>query len=207
MKSNKFNLAILIATLLFLALDIALLLPKLPISPIRLERIASGLDAPLGVVDPGDGSGRLFIVDKLGAIYILQGGEVLSRPFLDLRDRVHSTAERGLLGLAFDPDFARNGLFYATYVNTDDETILARYQISSDPDAADPHTEEILIRFKQPTGNHNGAGCGTYVEGNKSYKITRDDGIPTLEEMLAQITDGTIHKAVDWSGPVGNEIW
>ncbi|HEU4745915.1 MAG TPA: hypothetical protein VFS61_11805, partial [Anaerolineales bacterium] len=85
----------------------------------RLELIAEGFTSPVALLHPEDGSGRLFVVDQTGLIWILAGGQRLEQPFLDLRERVVDLNsfydERGLLGLAFHPDFSANGRFYVSY--------------------------------------------------------------------------------------------
>ena len=87
--------------------------PKGTAALVKLERVAGGLDSPLALeAAPGDRTGRLFVVERGGRIRILRGGRVEPEPFLDLRKRVsRNHDERGLLGLAFHPDFARNRRF------------------------------------------------------------------------------------------------
>ena len=82
---------------------------------LRLEPVAEGLEQPVLVTHAGDGSGRLFVVEQAGRIRILDGGRLLEEPFLDITDRVGSGGERGLLGLAFHPDYADNGRFFVNY--------------------------------------------------------------------------------------------
>jgi glucose/arabinose dehydrogenase len=115
------------------------------------------LNDPVGVTNAGDGSGRLFILEQDGLIRIFQNGALLATPFLDIRDRVLSGGERGLLGLAFHPQYAQNGYFYVNYTNLQGNTIIARFQVSSgDPNHADPSSEKRLIFVQQPYPNHNG---------------------------------------------------
>src|SRR5690242_10601953 len=86
---------------------------------VRLELIAKGFTSPVALIDPKDGSHRLFVVDQTGLIWILFNAKRLETPFLDLRERVVKLNsfydERGLLGLAFHPQFATNGKFYLSY--------------------------------------------------------------------------------------------
>ena len=115
------------------------------------------LNDPVGVTNAGDGSGRLFILEQDGLIRIFQNGALLAAPFLDIRDRVLSGGERGLLGLAFHPQYTQNGYFYVNYTNLQGNTIIARFQVSaSDPNRADPSSEKRLIFVQQPYPNHNG---------------------------------------------------
>jgi glucose/arabinose dehydrogenase len=116
-----------------------------------------GLTQPVGVTNAGDGSNRIFVVEQGGRIRIIKNGALLSTPFLNISTRVSTGGERGLLGLAFPPDYARKGYFYVDYTNTSGDTVIARYQRSTaDPDAADPSSEQILITIAQPFENHNG---------------------------------------------------
>ncbi|MCI0527765.1 MAG: PQQ-dependent sugar dehydrogenase, partial [Nitrospira sp.] len=86
---------------------------------IRLELVAAGFTSPVALIAPEDGTERLFVVDQTGLIWIISGGQRLEEPFLDIRDRIVPLAsvydERGLLGLAFHPDFPANGRFYISY--------------------------------------------------------------------------------------------
>jgi hypothetical protein len=82
--------------------------------------------------------------------------QILSPPFLDISSLVSSGGERGLLGVAFHPDYAHNGLFYVNYTNIAGDTVVARYSVSADPDLADPGSASILLTISQPFSNHNG---------------------------------------------------
>ncbi len=122
------------------------------------QTIASGLSAPVGITNAGDGSGRLFILEQAGVIRILQNDSLAPEPFLDIRDRVGSNgSERGLLGLAFHPQYSENGYFYINYTDLNGNTIIARFSVSADnPDKADPNSEKRLLAIQQPYPNHNG---------------------------------------------------
>lgn len=126
-----------------------------------LVTVAEGFRRPIYVTGAGDGSGRLFVVEQFGAIYIIQDGEVLDTPFLDVSDLITTGGnEQGLLGLAFHPNYEENGYFYVNYSFRDGgDTIVARYSVSADdPNVADPNSEVVLLRVDQPAPNHNG-GC------------------------------------------------
>ncbi len=100
--------------------------------------VATGLEAPVGVTNASDGSGRIFILEQAGVIRIFQDGNLLPTPFLDIHTRVLSGGERGLLGLAFHPQYSQNGYFYVNYTNLQGNTIIARFQVSAgDPNRAD----------------------------------------------------------------------
>lgn len=120
---------------------------------IALMPIATGLDAPVYVA--GDGTGRLFVVEKRGVIREVRDGVLRDPPFLDLRDRVGSdSSEQGLLSVAFHPHFAENGRLFVDYTNQDGDTVIAGFQ--ADGDVADPHSEVLLLTIDQPYENHNG---------------------------------------------------
>ncbi|MFQ5527607.1 MAG: PQQ-dependent sugar dehydrogenase, partial [Thermoanaerobaculia bacterium] len=124
---------------------------------IELVEVAAGFDRPLGLVPPGDGSGRLFVVEQGGRIKILDRGTELAEPFLDLSGSVSCCDERGLLGLAFHPDYASDGLFFVNYTDLAGDTVVSRFSVSSaDANRADTGSETGILSFDQPFGNHNG---------------------------------------------------
>uniref|UniRef100_Q024X4 Glucose/sorbosone dehydrogenase-like protein n=1 Tax=Solibacter usitatus (strain Ellin6076) TaxID=234267 RepID=Q024X4_SOLUE len=123
---------------------------------IRTTQIASGIAAPTDIQDPKDGSGRLFFVQQNGVVRIFRGGAVSSRPFLDISGKTRADGERGLLGLAFPPGFAQKQRFYVDYTDLNGDTTIARYQVSTDREAADGASEVVLLKIAQPFANHNG---------------------------------------------------
>ncbi len=144
-------------------LSLAFLCPLfLTAQDIDLVEYASGFTRPVDITHAGDD--RLFVVERNGRIEIIEGdGTVLSTAFLDISNQVTSSNsnqdERGLLGLAFHPDYANNGYFYVNYINNSGDTNISRFSVdATDPDVADPSSEMILMTVDQPFGNHNG-GC------------------------------------------------
>ncbi len=121
---------------------------------IGFVRVADGFAQPLFVTAAGDGSGRLFVVEKSGRIWILRGATRAPQPFLDISAAVSTQSERGLLGLAFSQSFAEDGLFYVDYTDKDGTTTISRF--SAKGDAATPGSEQVLLKIKQPYANHNG---------------------------------------------------
>lgn len=121
---------------------------------LKLESIASGFTRPVQVVSAGDD--RLFIVGQHGYIHVRQPDGTVSL-FLDIDAKVKSTGnEQGLLGLAFHPNYASNGYFYVNYINNSNNTVIARYNVSSgNPNLADASSEYILLTITQPYTNHN----------------------------------------------------
>ena len=122
---------------------------------LRLEIVARGLSDPLYLTAPA-GDARLFIVEQAGRIRIVKDGRLLPTPLLDLRDSVGAGGERGLLGLAFHPAYARNGRFYVDYTDKHGDTRIKRFAVSGDPDRADPASGTQLLFIAQPYANHNG---------------------------------------------------
>lgn len=118
--------------------------------------VTEGLENPLFLTQAGDGSRRLFVVEQPGRIRVLEGHALLPAPFLDITKQVLSGGERGLLGLAFHPDYRRNGRFFVNYTRKPDgATVLAEYRRGSIATSA--LTEErILLIVPQPYPNHNG---------------------------------------------------
>ncbi len=122
-----------------------------------LEPVAEGFERPVDVVDAGDGSGRLFVVEQAGRIVILRGGAVIEQAFLDITELVGCCGERGLLSLVFHPGYAENGLFYVDYTDENGDTQIVRYTVSADdPDRADPASAATILSVAQPAANHNG---------------------------------------------------
>jgi glucose/arabinose dehydrogenase/cytochrome c553 len=145
--------------------------PVEPLDSIGLELIAEDLTSPVLLVEAPDSSGRLFIVDQVGVIRVIDGeGQMAATPFLDLRDRIVELMpeydERGLLGLAFHPDFASNGRLFVYYSGPlreeapddyDHTNYVAELFVSpSDPDLVDVGSERILLAVDHPQFNHNG---------------------------------------------------
>ena len=126
---------------------------------IQLLPVATGLSSTVFVTNAHDGSNRLFILEKGGVIRVLQPGSSTPTTFLNITPSVLSTAnERGLLGLAFHPQYSTNGRFFVNYTRqTDGALQVAEYHVStSDPNVADT-AETIILTTPHPTNdNHNG---------------------------------------------------
>ena len=140
-----------------------------------LQPVATGLSSPLGVTAAGDGSGRLFVIEQGGTIRIVEDGEVGSRPFLDVSDRVQAGGEQGLLGLAFHPRFADNGRFFVNYTDTSGDTVIAEFQSRPGADTADGSSQRVLMKIEQPYSNHNGGHLAFGPDGYL-YIATGDGG-------------------------------
>jgi len=148
-------------------------------TPLTIDTVATGLSSPVFITGAGDGSGRLFIVEQTGAIRILKAGSVSPTPFLDLSGIVNCCGEEGLLGLAFHPGFASNGLFYVNYVTggtANRRTVVARYQVSPmNPDSADENSALVILEQPQPFGNHN-AGMLAFGPNDSLLYVGFGDG-------------------------------
>jgi glucose/arabinose dehydrogenase len=128
-----------------------------------IEEFASGFSNPVEITHAGDD--RLFVVEQSGRIIILNpDGTKNETPFLNISTIISSGGERGLLGLAFAPDYETTGRFYVNYTNTSGNTVIARYTVSSNPDIANP-TGEILLTITQPFSNHNGGNINFGPDG------------------------------------------
>ena len=184
----------------FVVLFYTVMLPEVSIG---LETVAEGFTAPVAMADPPDGETRFYVAEQDGVISVVENGEVLDEPFLDLSDRLvdlnQAYDERGLLGLAFHPRYPDDRRFYVYYSapsdmeDMDHESVLAEYQVSDDPAKADPASERILLRIGEPEGNHNGGqlafGPGGYLyvgvgdgggAGDKHGDIGNGQNVSTL---------------------------
>jgi glucose/arabinose dehydrogenase len=181
------------------------------------HEVASGLQRPVDLQP--DGSGRLFIIEKAGRIRILQDGHLLEQPFLDITDRVGSSGnEQGFLGLAFHPQYAQNGRFFVNYTDKNGNTVIARFQVSGDPNLADPNTEVKLLGIDQPFANHNGgvlafgpdgylyAGLGDGGSAGDPFGNAQKKDV-LLGKILRIDVDSGEPYAVPSDNPFGNEVW
>lgn len=127
-----------------------------PAASISLTLYADGFLLPTYLTHAFDD--RLFVLEQAGRIWVISGGQKAAEPFLDISQRVGSSAlEQGLLGLAFHPGFSGNGHFYVNYTDRNGDTVVARYSLSDqNPDRGDADSEQVLLVVDQPYGNHNG---------------------------------------------------
>ena len=117
---------------------------------------ASGFPQLTFVTNAADGSGDLYVVAQAGQIFrVTKGQSAPSAPWLDISDRVSSTGERGLLGLAFHPDFKDTGRFFVDYTYLDGNSVIAEFLRAADG-TVDPTAERVLKHVDQPFANHNG---------------------------------------------------
>jgi len=149
-------------------------------SGLAVEEVVGGLASPVYLtVAPGpEGTRdrRLFIVEQPGRIRIVGVDGILrSTPFLDITDRVDCCGERGLLSVAFHPDYAASGWFFVNYTDDDGDTRVERYTVSDDPALADESSAELILQVPQPFGNHNG-GLNVFGPDGMLYVGLGDGG-------------------------------
>ncbi len=169
---------------------------------IGLETVADGLTSPVALAQADDGTDRLFIVDQAGQIRIVTAdGMLLDEPFLDLSGRMISFREgfdeRGLLGLAFHPEYVDNGRFFVYYSaplrdgapdDWDHTATISEFQVSGEnPDAADPESERILLEVDEPQFNHDG-GTLTFDPAGHLY-ISLGDGGGADDNQMGHVSD------------------
>jgi len=198
--------------------------PAVAQRPLKSDLVASGLGAPLYAVNaPADGS-RLFVLDQTGRIWLIKNGVKLSTPFLDINAQTNGSGERGLLGLAFHPDYQNNGWFFVNYTNNAGDTRVDRFTVSANPDLADSGSQTNVLAISQPFSNHNG-GCVQFGPDGYLYIATGDGGSAgdpgnraqngqvLLGKMLRLDVDNGLPYSIPPSNPfVGNpavkdEIW
>jgi glucose/arabinose dehydrogenase len=122
---------------------------------LRLVEVASGLQSPVHLTAPASDA-RLFIVEQPGRIRIVENGQLLPTPFLDIAAKVSSGGERGLLSVAFHPRYAQNGFLYVNYTDRAGDTRIERYRVSANRNLADPASASLVLHVRQPYSNHNG---------------------------------------------------
>ncbi|SMP62468.1 PQQ-dependent sugar dehydrogenase [Noviherbaspirillum suwonense] len=141
-----------------------------------LQRVATGLSSPLLLIAPKDDP-RLFVVERGGSIRVLRDGALLPTPFLDIRRSTTTDGERGLLSMAFDPQYQANGFFYLYFTDLNGDIAIERYRVSAtDPDVADPSSRLRIISIPHPAfSNHNG-GLVSFGPDGFLYIGTGDGG-------------------------------
>ena len=157
----------------------------------KLVQIADGLNLPVQLRHAGDDSGRLFVIEQAGRIRIVRRGpastggatwSVDETPFLDISERVSCCGERGLLDVAFPPDYSVKQHFYVSYTNGEGHTVISRYKTTVDPDKADPASEEVLLTIEQPHNTHNGGRLFFGPRDGYLYIGSGDGGAPAFND-------------------------
>ncbi|WP_250253107.1 PQQ-dependent sugar dehydrogenase [Chryseobacterium sp. Marseille-Q3244] len=176
---------------------------------INLEEFATGLTSPVEITNVNDS--RIFVVQQNGMIKIIQpNGAINPTNFLNISSKILYGGERGLLGLAFHPQYSTNGYFFVYYNNTAGNVVTARYKVSTtDPNVADPNSEKILLNIPKPFANHNG-GSIHFAPDGKLWIITGDGGSSGDPNNNAQNKNSLLGKMlridVDAADPVPYNI-
>lgn len=155
-----------------------------PPPPLKLRPfINDKVDFPVGITHAGDGSGRIFILQQQGRIWVVDAnGQRRNQPFLEIAERVSCCTERGMLGLAFPPGYPQKRYFYVTYtstardgINLGDE-VFSRFHLAADADAGNPRSEEILLVIPQASEAHHGGKLQFGPRDGYLYMSTGDGG-------------------------------
>jgi len=173
--------------------------------------ITEGLENPLFLTHAGDGSARLFVVEQPGRIRVLEGHTLLPAPFLDITKQVLSGGERGLLGLAFHPDYRHNGRFFVNYTRkSDGATVVAEYRRGATATSAS-QDERILLIVPQPYPNHNGGmvafGPDGYLYigfGDGGSKGDPDNRAQNPQDLLGKILRIDVDRGDSYGIPMDN---
>jgi glucose/arabinose dehydrogenase len=177
--------------------------------------VVDGLQSPVDLTHAGDGSGRLFVLEQPGRIRIVRDGTLVDRPFLDITGRIASGGERGLLGIAFHPDYPTDPRVFVDYTDRDGDTVVSSFRVTGDADVADPNSEQTLLHIDQPFANHNGGGTVFGPDG-MLYIAMGDGGSAgdpqgngqRLDTLLAKIlridVDGAPAGGKAYAIPAGN---
>ncbi len=178
---------------------------------ISLQPVVSGLALPVAIMHAGDASGRLFITQQPGQVRIFNGTQLLPTAFLDISTLVSCCGERGLLSLAFHPQYTVNGFFFVNYTDTTGATVVARYRVSADPNLADPASAEVIVRVPQPFANHNGGqlqfgpdGFLYIGMGDGGSAGDPDDRAQDLQDLLGKLLRLDVDTATPYAIPLTN---
>ena len=156
--------------------------------------VTSGLSNPVYLTAPPGDTARLFVVEQSGQIRIVQHGQLLPTPFLDIHGRLVSGGEQGLLSVAFHPNYAGNGFFYVNYTDLNGDTRVERYTVSAaDSNLADTASHKLILFVAQPYTNHNG-GLVMFGPDGMLYIGMGDGGSGGDPENRAQNPDSLLGK-------------
>ena len=195
------------------AITTALAIPNAALAQIQLVPVVSGLSSPVFVANAGDGLNRLFIVEQAGIIKVLQPGDTEPTTFLDIRTKILSGGERGLLGLAFHPQYLTNGRFFVFYTRAGDGAlVIAEYAASPSNANAAITTEEVLLTIPHPGfSNHNGGMLAFGPDGMLYAGIgdggganDPDDNAQNINTLLGKIIRIDVNSGTTYTSPADN---
>jgi glucose/arabinose dehydrogenase len=171
------------------------------------------------VTSPPSDSQRLIVVEQAGLVRVIRNDTTLATPFLDLRNKIGTGGERGLLSIAFHPQYASNGRFYVYFTDKNGDIRIVRYNISADPNVGNEATADTVIAIPHPTyANHNGGQLQFGPDG-KLYAATGDGGgggdpdenaqdlSSLLGKQLRLDVDGTSGYVNPPDNPFSSEVW
>lgn len=181
--------------------------PPPPMGGVRLEEVASGLTGPLGIAHAGDD--RLFVVEKSGRVRVIAAGALLPTPFLDLSAVVSTQDERGLLGLAFAPDYRTSREFYVYYTDSEGAAVLARYRtLADDPDVADVGSGTVILRSARRSTWHVGGqlafGPDGYLYVTSGDDATGGTASQDLGSLLGKVLRLDVASTATYRVPTSN---
>jgi glucose/arabinose dehydrogenase len=175
--------------------------------------------APVFATSPPGDQNRLFVVEQAGRVRILKNDVLVDAPFLDIRGKIDGSGERGLLSIAFHPQYSSNGRFYAYLTNKNGDLRIVRYTVSSNPDVANESAADTVIAIPHPTyENHNGGQLQFGPDG-KLWAATGDGGAGgdpnanaqnksvLLGKLLRLDVDVASGHAIPGDNPFGSESW
>jgi glucose/arabinose dehydrogenase len=189
---------------------------------LALQEVVAGLDSPLFLTAPA-GDPRLFIVERPGRIRIVENGALLPTPFLDISARTTTDGERGLLSMAFHPDYAANGFFFLYFTDPNGDIAIERFSVSDNPNIANPAPTRVITIEHQAFSNHNGGLVafgpdgylyfGTGDGGGAGDTLGNGQNLDSLLGKLLRLDVSTVPYTIPPDNPfVGNpdargEIW
>jgi len=160
---------------------------------LQLIPVATTLSDPDYLTAPPGDVNRLFVVEQPGRIRVVQNGQLLPTPFLDIASKVSYVREQGLFSVAFHPSYASNGFFYVDYTDLSGDTRIERYRVSADSNVADSASHKLILFVKQPYANHNG-GLVTFGPDGMFYIGMGDGGGAGDPQNRAQNRDSLLGK-------------
>ena len=177
---------------------------QIDLEDLTFPEVFRGVNNATSITHAGDGSGRLFVTEQLGRVLVFDGEGLLKTPFLDIRDRVRAGGERGLLSVAFHPRFIENGSFFVNYTDLRGDTVVSRFEVTTDPNIADAASESIFFRAAQPRRNHNGGQIQFGPDGYLYIGMGDGGGAgdpPNLAQDLSSVLGKILRVDVDCCAP------
>lgn len=179
--------------------------------------VSNDLDFPVDIQPTKSELGRMYIVEKQGTIHAFTNNQIDKEPFLNIEDRINQGfSEKGLLGLAFHPNYEQNGYFYVNYTGSGGDTHISRFQAVNGK--GDPNSEVVLMVIKQPYPNHNGGGLAFGPDGylyiglgdgglvGDPYKNAQNTSVMLGKILRIDVDNGNPY-AIPPGNPFGNEVW